>query len=770
MKRNLLFTSVLFLTPFLANAQIQGAVCNKDQKPVEFANVILMDADSVYIIGTVSDSKGRFLLQNTAPEAGFLHISALGYKTVVKTLEEGEDMGTLILVSDDILLDEVTVTGNMPVQHLSKGGIITMVSGSVLELLGNAMDVIGQLPGVMFEGDKLTVFGKGTPTVYVNGRKLADNSELYRLSSKEIASVEVINNPGARYGAEVRSVLLVRTVKKRGDGLGGSVQGVVRAAHSWSNSDNVSLNFRENSLDVFGTLAFDYARRYQKQKNLTTINTGNDLYVLESDIVILPVSTTCNASLGFNWQISQKNVLGVKYEFQGTPYNRSEWTTHEKVEQNDALLDEIDYYTHWKRKSLPTDMLNMYYIGEYGDWTLTVNNDFYSSRNKADQKIYETSLSDGESTISSVDRIHSSMFASKAVLEYAFGKNTIEGGYEYTYTARTDRYDSYNDFLPDTDDNIKEHNVAGFISVTFPVGDYELSGGLRYEHTISNYYEDGLLVPGQSRKYERLFPNIDFTFPIRKAKFTLSYTAKTRRPLYSQLSSNIQYDDRFTYETGNPLLKPEMNHDISLAGMYKWIFFSASYQYVKDAILGIVEAYREGEPVNLMTYQNYSHVSKYSAVLSFSPKISVWSPRLRLNVMGQGLKIPVMGAEQRLDNPLLFMNLYNSFSIEKGFTVTGDVLYHTAGDMDVVTLKPSWQVNLGLTKSLGNWFFQLSTTDVFKTARNSMLTYGSQMRLDKWNYSDSQAVRLTVRYAFNTAMSRYKGKGAGRSERSRLSY
>ncbi len=677
-------------------------------------------------------------------------------------------MGTLILVSDNILLDEVTVTAQRPTQHLTKGGIITTVNGSVLEILGDAMDVIEQLPGVMREDDKLTVLGKGTPAVYVNGRKLTDNSELHRMSSKEIASVEVINNPGAKYGAEVKSVLLVRTMKKQGDGLSGSVQGVVRAAHSWSNSDNVSLNFRGSNLDVFGAFAFDYARRYQQQKNLTTINTGKDLYVLSSDIVILPVSTTYNANLGFNWQINQKNVFGVKYEFQGTPYNHSDWTTNEKIELNNALYDNINYYTYWERKNLPTSILNMYYMGEYGDWTFTMNNDYYSSRNKADQKIDEISLSEGESTISSLNRINSSMFASKAVLEYAFGKNTLEAGYEYTYTDRTDQYDNYNDFLPDADDNIKEHNVAGFISATFPIGNYELSGGLRYEHTISNYYENGLLISEQSRKYDRLFPNIDFTFPIKKAKFTLSYTAKTKRPLYSQLSSNIQYDDRFTYETGNPLLKPEMNHDISLAGIYKWVFFSASYQYVKDAIVGIVEAYKEGEPINLMTYQNYNHVSKYSAVLSFSPKISIWSPRLRLNVMGQDLKIPVMGAEQRLNTPLVFVNFYNSISIGKGFTITGDVLYHTSGDIDVVTLKPSWQMNFGITKSQGNWFFQLSATDIFKTARNSMITYGSQMKLDKWNYSDSQAVRFTIRYAFNSTMSKYKGRSAGQSERNRL--
>ena len=110
--------------------------------------------------------------------------------------------------------------------------------------------------------------------------------------------------------------------------------------------------------------------------------------------------------------------MGAKYEFRGTPYNHSNWTTNETIELNGTLDDKIDYYTYWKRKDMPTNILNMYYIGEYGDWTLTVNNDYYSSRNKAEQEIDEVSLSEGESTISSLNHIHSSMFASKSVLDY----------------------------------------------------------------------------------------------------------------------------------------------------------------------------------------------------------------------------------------------------------------------------------------------------------------------------------------------------------------
>ena len=53
MKRNLLFIFVLMIVPFTVKAQIKGVVCDENQNPVEFANVILMGADSVYIAGAV---------------------------------------------------------------------------------------------------------------------------------------------------------------------------------------------------------------------------------------------------------------------------------------------------------------------------------------------------------------------------------------------------------------------------------------------------------------------------------------------------------------------------------------------------------------------------------------------------------------------------------------------------------------------------------------------------------------------------------------------
>ncbi len=138
-------------------------------------------------------------------------------------------------------LGDVVVTATRNIQRLSKGGLITDINGTSLSELGTCTDVLSQLPGVISNEGNLEVLGRGTPQIYINGRKLVDRSELNRLSSKEIQNVEVVFNPGAKYGAETKAVILIKTIKKQGDGLSGSLSATGRLGHYFSQSYNLFL-------------------------------------------------------------------------------------------------------------------------------------------------------------------------------------------------------------------------------------------------------------------------------------------------------------------------------------------------------------------------------------------------------------------------------------------------------------------------------------------------------------------------------------------------
>ena len=101
-------------------------------------------------------------------------------------------------------LGEIEVIANQNIQRLSKGGLITEVRNTALSELGTCRDVLSQLPGVRADIEKIEIIGRGSPQIYINGRKLIDSSELDRLSSREIRNVEIVYNPGDKIADERR--------------------------------------------------------------------------------------------------------------------------------------------------------------------------------------------------------------------------------------------------------------------------------------------------------------------------------------------------------------------------------------------------------------------------------------------------------------------------------------------------------------------------------------------------------------------------------------
>ena len=89
----------------------------------------------------------------------------------------------------------------------------------MLEKAGTAENLLNKIPNVTAQDGIITVFGRGTPEVYINGRKVRNWQELDQLSSDNIKSVEVVSNPGARYDASVKAVIRIITKKIAGEGI-----------------------------------------------------------------------------------------------------------------------------------------------------------------------------------------------------------------------------------------------------------------------------------------------------------------------------------------------------------------------------------------------------------------------------------------------------------------------------------------------------------------------------------------------------------------------
>ena len=114
-----------------AKAQtISGRLVNEQHKPLPYANILLLQADSTFVSGTITDEKGGFCISKDE-KGKLLRISAVGYLTLYKEVDE--NLGTIQMKPDAQLLGEVVVKGNLPITRAKGDAMVTTVSGTLLE-------------------------------------------------------------------------------------------------------------------------------------------------------------------------------------------------------------------------------------------------------------------------------------------------------------------------------------------------------------------------------------------------------------------------------------------------------------------------------------------------------------------------------------------------------------------------------------------------------------------------------------------------------------
>ena len=769
-KKRLLLPLLLLATTLATLGQtLQGRFCDEGGNPLEFVNVVaLQPADSAFVQGTVTATDGRFSL-NGLPEGNYLlRATSVGYAPFYLLCHPAE-LGTLTLQADAVMLQEAVVTARRPTYKMKGNALVADVENTLLSAAGTASDVLGRIPFVQGSEGSFTVFGKGSPVIYLNGRRLYDTSELTRLDSKDIRQVEVITNPGSEYDVTVRAVIKIKTVKPQGEGFSANTYGGIRQNHHFGHYENLGLNYRRGGLDLFGSIYYSRYQGYQEQRDRHYVSTPDTVWNHRSQIEMNTASHYLEATGGVNYMLNEQHSLGMRYTYSRTPQDRNRMNSAYDIEANGDFYDRQQYDYDWRNNDY-SHRLNAYYLGSVGKLGIDFNADYYSSASTQLQWIGESSQEHEDRVVTSSNLSDSRLYAAKLVLSHPLGKGELRGGAEYSHTRRNNLYRNEQNYLPETDNRIEEERTAAFAEYAIALGKVQTNVGLRYEHVTSDYYDRGVRQTGQSRNYDNLFPNLSLSMPVGKADLSLSYTAKTRRPSYSELNSNLQYDDRFTYEGGNPNLKPETIHDLTLMGSYKWLQWMLSYQRTADAIQFVAIAYEQDPAITLFTRQNFDHVDALSAGMVLAPKWGCYEPQLSLQVQKQLLEYRSLGETKKFNRPLPYAQLVNGFRFGAGWKAWLTLSWQGKGHQGI-SLAGQWATaDVSVAKSFlkDRLNVNLELRDIFALRRNSATIYGTTMVFDKWNYSDSRTLRLHISYRFNAARSKYRGTGAANDELNRL--
>lgn len=262
--RKVIFTTALCLSAMtqLMAQNITGKVVDTKGEPLAFANVVLLNrTDSAFVKGAMSGEDGSFVIDSSC-NGGIIKVTSVGYKTICKDCT-GENVGIIKMEEDSKMLGEVVVKSSLPKTILKNGGMTTTIVGSVLEKAGTMENLLDRIPNVSAQNGSIEVFGRGEPVIYINGRQMRSRSELDRLQSDNIKSVEVITNPGARYAASTRAVIRITTKKMLGEGFGfdAMTTGEYDEKENFGGYSQLNMSYRKNGLEL-GAYAFG-AKQYQ---------------------------------------------------------------------------------------------------------------------------------------------------------------------------------------------------------------------------------------------------------------------------------------------------------------------------------------------------------------------------------------------------------------------------------------------------------------------------------------------------------------------------
>ena len=774
MNKRTLITFLCFsaITPMMAQ-DIKGKIVDEKGEPLAFANVVLLNRqDSAFVKGVVSGEDGHFAI-DSACNNGIIKVTSVGYKTAWKDCT-GENAGVIKMVANSKVLGEVVVKSSLPKTILKNGGMTTTVAGSVLEKAGTMEHLLDRIPNVSAQNGNINVFGRGEPIIYINGRQMRDRSELDRLSSDNIKSVEVIANPGARYAASTKAVIRITTKKIRGDGFGfdATTEGAYDEKKNAGGYARLNLYYRRNGLEL-GAYAYGSKQSSPDEKDLQQM-TYLDKTLNQQDRTRWKNKTeTFSSRLNASYQFDDNNSLGASISFLRNPKLQTDGKTEGSVlrdevltETNTSIRSEFGQNSNWSS--------NVYYVGKVGKLGIDFNTDWFwskgNNKNNIDEHYQEVNSEIQNQLVSSTTSKYNRLIASKMVLSYPLLGGDLSVGGEYSFTNRNTNYAIIPNTLADNViDRIKEGMASAFVTYNRDFGKLNMEAGLRYENVDFKYYDDGQYMAEQSKTYGEWFPSLSLSMPIGNVQMQLSYAADINRPNYWVLRSGVQYSNHYTYETGNPFLVSEISRNTSYDLAYKWLTFNLTYEHVSDPIYQTVEMYKDNAAIGLMRMINGKSYNNVTSTLNLQPTFGIWHPMLSAMVEKQWFELETRDG-QYLNKPVAMFRFNNTFDTKWAmFSVM--MTYITKGyEENHYIYKPMLNTDLSIYKGFLKdcLTLQLYVSDVFGTNDSHIIGKYGKLKETVFDEFSTSKISLTVRYKFNTTRSKYKGTGAGDSQKNRM--
>lgn len=780
--------------------QVRGQIVDKENQPVSFANVVLLNAkDSVSVIkGMISEDDGSFLFEEIENRPYVLKISFLGFADYIKRFEvEGNtNLGKIELQETSNSLDEVTVKARKPKIERKIDRISFNVENSVISSL-NTYEILKRTPGVIVSQGELLV--KNRPaTVYINDRKVyLSTAELEQLlsglSGENVKSVEVITTPPARYEAEGSGAILNIVMSKNPSiGYKGSVNASNTVAVLPKYSLGTSQYYKTNNLNAFASYNFNANNIYKNDESNVTYfepdGSENSTWLGDFERDTKNYAHSLNTILDFT--LSEKSSLSLSANLNFTPKNDSDLRGQTDIYSASGSLDSL--FTTDSR--LENEGKNMLFnadfstsLGENGA-KLSAQVNYIRYDKDQDQDLNTTYFyGNGDEIRNNIIMTramqNSDIYTGQVDITTNMGSLPVETGIKYAGITSNSALDFYNntfalqvDELSDALD-YDENIYAAYFSTSKELGKWSLKAGLRGEYTdISGISAQNGLVNDQD--YFQLFPTFYAMRSLgEESSISLEYNRRIERPRFQSLNPFQYYINENNVKEGNPALVPGIANKVLFNYSYKGALFFDLYWDRVDHSPSVL-SFQDNQKQLLRTVNdNLDYTQQFSLDITYANFVTNWY-YLYGYLSGFYMENQIYARESAaetytIDTFSAFLNVGNYFYFGGDGTFSGNVNTYFLPNILAGSYKyenPQFGLDLGLRKTFMNNKISVSINaeDILRTMNIPMQS--QYLNQDNGFYAISETRRITfgVRYNFGNFRLNDNNRAINADEETRL--
>ena len=305
-----------------AQTNITGKILDKNTNaPIEFAEVILKPSDSSVLKGGITNSEGKFNI-TVSPGNYELEVIYVGQPLYNENLVvQNEDIDIGIIKTDNSrALEEVLVVGRKKLIQQKIDRLIFNVGNSSKSSQGDAIEVLRITPGVRVKNSNLSMIGKGELQVMVDGRFIRLTgldliNFLNTIPSENIARIEVINNPPAKYEASGNSGLINIILKNaQPDSWNALMKGTYlqRTQPTWRATG--IFNFQKDRFSLSSRFAYNH--QFININNQVISDFPEERWLVNNPLNIETEGYVATADIGY--QITDDWEIGGQYYYNGT--------------------------------------------------------------------------------------------------------------------------------------------------------------------------------------------------------------------------------------------------------------------------------------------------------------------------------------------------------------------------------------------------------------------------------------------------------------------